>query len=64
MIEKNKEAVSMDQPILASQKPDVINIVQSLMGAVPYTNLSVCEIRGERLNKYDAVHDTSVIQHT
>lgn len=32
---------------------DVQNVVQSLVGAIPYTDMSLSELREERLKKYE-----------
>ena len=39
----------------AKQEQDVRSIVQSLVGAIPHTDLSLSELREERLKKYEAV---------
>ena len=38
----------------SQSKADVSNIVQSLVGAVPHTDLTLSELREERLGKYEA----------
>ena len=35
------------------KETDAESIVQSLIGAVPYTDLSLSELRAERLRKYE-----------
>lgn len=43
-----------DTPV--QQKVDVPNVVQSLIGAIPHTELTLSELRDERLGKYEAVN--------
>ena len=47
-----------DEPEQTSeeQTKDVQNIVQSLVGSIPYTDLSLNELRNERLKKYEAAY--------
>lgn len=40
-------------PEFALQKADVPRIVRSLLGAIPYTDMTLSELREERLRKYD-----------
>lgn len=44
-----------DEQISAGQTKDIQSVVQSLIGAIPYTSLSLKELREERLGKYEAV---------
>lgn len=37
-----------------AQTKDVQNIVESLIGSIPNTNLSLNELRQERIEKYEA----------
>lgn len=47
-----------DEPEQTSeeQTKDVQNIVQSLVGSIPHTDLSLNELRNERLKKYEAAY--------
>jgi len=45
-----------DEDMPARQKADVADIVQSLVGAVPHTDLTLSELRDERLGKYEAAN--------
>ena len=38
------------------RESDVKAVVQSLIGAIPYTDLSLAELREERLSKYEAAN--------
>ena len=38
------------------QKADIADIVQSMVGAVPHTDLKLSELREERLGKYEAAN--------
>ncbi len=40
----------------AVKKPDTKSIVQSLIGAIPTTELPLSALREERLGKYEASH--------
>ncbi len=40
----------------AAEKPDTKSIVQSLIGAIPTTELPLSALREERLGKYEASH--------
>lgn len=40
----------------AAEKADTKSIVQSLIGAIPATDLSLSTLREERLGKYEASH--------
>lgn len=37
-----------------AKETDVKAVVESLIGAIPYTDLSLAELREERLSKYEA----------
>ena len=41
-----------DTPV--RQEAEVEDVVQSLIGAIPYTGLTLSELREERLGKYEA----------
>lgn len=41
---------------VAQPKVDVTNIVQSLVGAIPHTDLTLSELRDERLGKYETAN--------
>ena len=47
-----------DEPeqVSEEQAKDVQNIVQSLVGSIPHTDLSLNELRDERLKKYEAAY--------
>lgn len=47
-----------DEPGQTSEErtKDVQNIVQSLVGSIPHTDLSLNELRNERLKKYEAAY--------
>ena len=45
-----------DEETVIQQKPDVAGIVQSLVGAIPYTDMTLSELRDERLGKYEAAN--------
>lgn len=38
------------------KKVDIPEIVQSLVGAIPYTDMTLSELRDERLKKYETVN--------
>lgn len=42
-----------DEDAPVKRKADVSRIVQSLLGAIPYTDMTLSELREERLRKYD-----------
>lgn len=42
-----------DESSPVQHKTDVAATVQSLVGAIPYTGLSLSELRDERLKKYE-----------
>lgn len=50
-----------DEESAIQQKPDVAGIVQSLVGAIPHTDMTLSELRDERLGKYEAAIDTNVV---
>ena len=43
-----------EERVTQQEKSDVKGIVQSLIGAIPCTDLSLSELREERLEKYEA----------
>lgn len=45
-----------DEQASAEQTKDIQSIVQSLIGAIPHTSLSLTELREERLGKYEVAH--------
>ena len=45
-----------DEDAPMQQKADVEDIVQSLVGAIPYTSLTLPGLRDERLGKYEAAN--------
>lgn len=45
-----------DEESAIQQKPDVAGIVQSLVGAIPHTDMTLSELRDERLGKYEAAN--------
>ena len=47
-----------DEPeqVSEEQAKDIQNIVQSLVGSIPHTDLSLNELRDERLKKYEAAY--------
>lgn len=45
-----------DEQLPAKQEEDVQGIVRSLIGAIPHTDLSLKELRDERLEKYETAH--------
>jgi len=45
-----------DEDAPARQKADIAGIVQSLVGAIPHTDLTLSELRDERLGKYEAAN--------
>lgn len=40
----------------AQRKVNVPGVVQSLVGAIPHTDLALSELRDERLGKYETAH--------
>ena len=42
-----------EEEATAQRGKDVPGIVQSLVGAIPYTDLTLLELRDERLRKYE-----------
>ena len=45
-----------DEEVPVPRKADVAGIVQSLVGAIPHTDLTLSELRNERLEKYEAAN--------
>ena len=45
-----------DEEAAIQQKPDVAGIVQSLVGAIPYADMTLSELRDERLGKYETAN--------
>ncbi len=45
-----------DEDTPVRQKADVAGIVQSLVGAIPHTDLTLSELRDERLGKYETAN--------
>ena len=45
-----------DEETTTRQKADVPSIVQSLVGAIPHTDMTLSELRDERLEKYEAAN--------
>ena len=45
-----------DEETVTQQKTDVPTIVQSLVGAIPHTDMTLSELRDERLGKYEAAN--------
>ena len=45
-----------DEDTPVQQKTDVEDVVQSLVGAIPYTSLTLSELRDERLKRYEAAN--------
>jgi len=45
-----------DEDTPARQKADVSDIVRSLVGAIPHTDLTLSELRDERLRKYETAN--------
>lgn len=45
-----------DEDTPVQQKADVEDVVQSLVGAIPYTSLTLSELRDERLKRYEAAN--------
>ena len=52
---RNRRLEVIIRPVEEQTKSDAVqeNIVQSLIGAIPYTDLSLSELREERLGKYE-----------
>ncbi len=48
--------LSTDEAVPVRQKADVAGIVQSLVGAIPQTDLTLSELRDERLGKYETAN--------
>lgn len=45
-----------DEDIPTQRKVDVPGIVQSLVGSIPDTDMTLSELREERLGKYETAH--------
>ncbi len=45
-----------EEETTTQQKPDVADIVQSLVGVIPHTDTTLSELRDERLGKYKAAN--------
>ena len=45
-----------EEETTTQQKPDVAGIVQSLVGAIPHTDMTLSELRDERLEKYETAN--------
>lgn len=45
-----------EEEVPVQQKADVPGIVQSLVGSIPYTDMTLSELREERLGKYETTH--------
>lgn len=45
-----------DEGVPVQRKADVPGIVQSLVGSIPYTDMTLSELRDERLGKYETAH--------
>ena len=45
-----------DEETPIQKKADVPGIVQSLVGAMPHTDMTLSELRGERLEKYETAN--------
>lgn len=45
-------ALPPDKDAPVQEKADVEDVVQSLVGAIPYTGLTLSELRDKRLGKY------------
>lgn len=43
----------VEEPASAESSEDISSIIQSLVGAIPYTDQSLEEFREERLEKYE-----------
>ena len=46
----------IEEEAVTQQKTDVPSIVQSLVGAIPHTDITLSELRDERLEKYETVN--------
>ena len=45
-----------EEEAATQQKTDVPSIVQSLVGAIPHTDMTLSELRDERLEKYETAN--------
>lgn len=46
----------IEEEAVTQQKTDVPSIVQSLVGAIPHTDMTLSELRDERLEKYETAN--------
>lgn len=44
-----------EQAVTSKNTFDIENVIQSLVGSVPHTDMSLSEIREERLQKYETI---------
>lgn len=44
-----------EQAVTSKNTFDIENVIQSLVGSMPYTDMSLSEIREERLQKYETI---------
>lgn len=44
-----------EQAVTSKNTFDVESVIQSLVGSMPYTDMSLSEIREERLQKYETI---------
>ena len=51
----NQEDCAMETVEIKKNTVDMENALQSLLGAVPYTDMSLSELREERLKKYEDI---------
>lgn len=45
-----------EEEAVTQQKTDVPSIIQSLVGAIPHTDMTLSELRDERLEKYETAN--------
>lgn len=45
-----------EEDAVTQQKTDVPSIIQSLVGAIPHTDMTLSELRDERLEKYETAN--------
>ncbi len=45
-----------DEDTPVQQRADMADVVQPLVGAIPYTDLTLSELRDERLGKFEAAN--------
>ena len=48
--------LTTEEETTTQSKSDVAAIVQSLVGAIPHTDITLSELRDERLGKYEAAN--------